>query len=122
MLMATVPCRVWLCVDKSYVFSLNVTAPTEISTLSLHDALPISTAVKLEGGRAMVPVVKALVDVGIPVMGHLRSEEHTSELQSRRDLVCRLLLEKKKVHNNSYLDGQLYLEPHPKEHMLGKHV
>src|SRR5438874_8204024 len=72
----------------SFFFFFNDTATTEIYTLSLHDALPIflprarhpphpGRALQLErpGGR---------------------SEEHTSELQSRRDLVCRLLLEKKK--------------------------
>ena len=65
-------------------FFFNDTATTEIYTLSLHDALPIS--VGLDGLHAER---QHLGDVA-------RSEEHTSELQSRSDLVCRLLLEKKK--------------------------
>src|SRR5204863_6510009 len=66
-------------------------------------------AIKVEGGRRMAESIAFMVERGVPVMGHIgltpqsintigsfRSEEHTSELQSRRDLVCRLLLEKKK--------------------------
>src|SRR6266576_7009567 len=68
-------------------FYFNDTATTEIYTLSLHDALPIwwsatANARDVHGSRYSIP--------------SCRSEEHTSELQSRRDLVCRLLLEKKK--------------------------
>src|SRR5436305_12408751 len=88
------------CVPYSilYIFSLlfsffffNDTATTEIYTLSLHDALPISIMHRQE--------------VLLPFKNHprfsellenIRSEEHTSELQSRPHLVCRLLLEKKK--------------------------
>src|SRR6266498_601212 len=70
-------------------FFFNDTATTEIYTLSLHDALPISRAVP----RARVPVGTTTVDMR---SRHVRSEEHTSELQSRPHLVCRLLLEKKK--------------------------
>src|SRR6266511_6140573 len=72
-------------------FFFNDTATPEIYTLSLHDALPICA----EGGAAAA-------GVGAPVVSRrcssstLRSEEHTSELQSRENLVCRLLLEKKK--------------------------
>src|SRR5208283_6173457 len=69
-----------------FFFFFNDTATTEIYTLSLHDALPTS----LTPCRASPPN-------GLP--GHVttsRSEEHTSELQSHHDLVCRLLLEKKK--------------------------
>src|SRR5438874_9979351 len=72
-----------------YVFFFNDTATTEIYTLSLHDALPISTRarqVELRCARRHVRLRRR----------RPRSEEHTSELQSRRDLVCRLLLEKKK--------------------------
>src|SRR5690349_23469987 len=75
--------------------------PPEIYTLSLHDALPISTpvaAAKVElVGRPVKPL-QAGAEVRQPQAGPgpPRSEEHTSELQSRRDLVCRLLLEKKK--------------------------
>src|SRR5437868_15480783 len=73
-----------------FFFFFNDPAPTEIYTLSLHDALPIFPAHPdcAGGGR----VIHEADD------GHWRprSEEHTSELQSRFDLVCRLLLEKKK--------------------------
>src|SRR2546429_5614142 len=87
---------------QSYVFFFfNDTATTEIYTLSLHDALPISrSATSATMSRASIPlaIVTALVRPQMPCrmtrMG--RSEEHTSELQSRLHLVCRLLLEKKK--------------------------
>src|SRR6266496_6802085 len=74
------------------VFFFNDTATTEIYTLSLHDALPISTP-------ARSPVGTPSCATAWPP---LRSEEHTSELQSRRDLVCRLLLEKKKQYNQIF--------------------
>src|SRR6266576_7116009 len=70
------------------LFFFNGPATTEIYTLSLHDALPISLRI-LCG-----PVVRVDDDPARRI--EERSEEHTSELQSRRDLVCRLLLEKKK--------------------------
>src|SRR5438105_15208828 len=91
-------------------FYLTLTATTEIYTLSLHDALPISKII----GELNDFYVKAAKLKGEFVWHHhdhedelflvmpdefafeLRSEEHTSELQSRVDLVCRLLLEKKK--------------------------
>src|SRR2546422_2446889 len=95
-------------------FFFNDTATTEIYTLSLHDALPISetrippgrgepmndmklgitliaAAVALAGCGEQKPAAKAEAKPA-------RSEEHTSELQSRLHLVCRLLLEKKKRH------------------------
>src|SRR6478672_13786868 len=77
-----------------FFFFFNDTATTEIYTLSLHDALPIRTTV----APSMIAVVKSLViPIDRPVTSwRRRSEEHTSELQSRSDLVCRLLLEKKK--------------------------
>src|ERR1039458_10904471 len=72
-----------------FFFFFNDTATTEIYTLSLHDALPISE-----------------LALGAPPGGgpsccaeEVRSEEHTSELQSLRHLVCRLLLEKKNKQN-----------------------
>src|SRR2546422_11736223 len=75
-----------------FFFFFNDTATTEIYTLSLHDALPIC-----------VPAGRPLPRGGGPApagdgarFGRQRSEEHTSELQSRLHLVCRLLLEKKK--------------------------
>src|SRR5476649_2647496 len=72
----------------SIFFFFNDTATTEIYTLSLHDALPIYRQLFRSG------VVRARL-AGAPVRSG-RSEEHTSELQSHSDLVCRLLLEKKK--------------------------
>src|SRR5947207_6301339 len=105
-------------------FFFNVTATTEIYTLSLHDALPIfdtpltwtntvdGTALSNVGGfccgltgpEASVRVGEkahtgtgAVVYSGLAKGGTTRSEEHTSELQSHSDLVCRLLLEKKKI-------------------------
>src|SRR5688572_31095194 len=67
----------------------NATATTEIYTLSLHDALPISLGGVVMSGAG--PSFCAGAD-----LGWMRSEEHTSELQSQSNLVCRLLLEKKK--------------------------
>src|SRR5206468_13110692 len=75
-----------------FLFFFNDTATTEIYTLSLHDALPISPSLLPSGVGRVRPRVPALFTV--QALG--RSEEHTSELQSRSDLVCRLLLEKKK--------------------------
>src|SRR5207249_12094523 len=99
-------------------FCFNDTSPTEIYTLSLHDALPILMSAGATDGSF-------LRNAGIPTYGNSglagdvddvrahgkdervavksffeRSEEHTSELQSRFDLVCRLLLEKKKKKKN----------------------
>src|SRR3989442_10333045 len=84
-----------------FFFFFNDTATTEIYTLSLHDALPIwSTrrpprlpAASRWGGRGLASVRLAFLPAQHELM---RSEEHTSELQSRPHLVCRLLLEKKK--------------------------
>src|SRR3989454_12753700 len=80
------------CVKNSVqkVFFFNDTATTEIYTLSLHDALPISRRV----GRDPPRVGHPREDAREHPEG--RSEEHTSELQSPCNLVCRLLLEKKK--------------------------
>src|SRR2546429_3656183 len=82
-----------------FFFFFNDTATTEIYTLSLHDALPIWAAQHgglQHGGQvgALVRVDELLFDGG--QREQHRSEEHTSELQSRLHLVCRLLLEKKK--------------------------
>src|SRR2546421_3974489 len=83
----------------NYIFFFNDTATTEIYTLSLHDALPILAGV--------VPLQRLPLRHGVAcptehprqcaTTKRKRSEEHTSELQSRSDLVCRLLLEKKKI-------------------------
>src|SRR5690242_21889097 len=71
-------------------FFFNDTATTEIYTLSLHDALPIS-----KRGHARRLDALGFGSRGLLLRGK-RSEEHTSELQSHVNLVCRLLLEKKK--------------------------
>src|SRR5207302_11462591 len=106
-------------------FSLLHPPPSESSTLSLHDALPIWVRATSGAEFSLTPDHKVLVDtpdgpamkpaetlspgesiysaksLAIPgseptILDLLRSEEHTSELQSRENLVCRLLLEKKK--------------------------
>src|SRR3712207_7390061 len=93
------------------VFFFNDTATTEIYTLSLHDALPIFRAPDRPevGARAQgIDRVRQVgqhagmigVNADAPAAQQLRSEEHTSELQSHSDLVCRLLLEKKKNKKN----------------------
>src|SRR5260221_7820311 len=98
-------------------FFFNDTATTEIYTLSLHDALPISPfkrmlemGVKVGVGTDATRVASydpwnALywLTTGKTVGGTSRSEEHTSELQSHSDLVCRLLLEKKKTTYRVFL-------------------
>src|SRR5215204_7656624 len=79
-----------------FFFFFNDPATTEIYTLSLHDALPISQR-RLLSDRRRGDVLQHLRD-RVFVRRHFaeRSEEHTSELQLHSDLVCRLLLEKKK--------------------------
>src|SRR2546430_11228560 len=77
-------------IHSSLFFFFNDTATTEIYTLSLHDALPIS-----DRARVDVPA-RIQIPVRPPPQRDQRSEEHTSELQSQSNLVCRLLLEKKK--------------------------
>src|SRR6266700_8042740 len=71
-----------------FFFFFNDTATTEIYTLSLHDALPICRS-----GNTLRPTPRPSAT---PASRIYRSEEHTSELQSRENLVCRLLREKKK--------------------------
>src|SRR3712207_7284456 len=88
-------------------FFFNDTAPTEIYTLSLHDALPISrpvifTSLSARTRRSYPTRWRLALDVCCEVFTPTvvdRSEEHTSELQSRQYLVCRLLLEKTKLHH-----------------------
>src|SRR5438874_11576822 len=87
---------------SSILFFFNDPSTTEIYTLSLHDALPICVApVAAAFSRSLQPdpVWRGLAAHLGARSVHQRSEEHTSELQSRRDLVCRLLLEKKKKIN-----------------------
>src|SRR5688572_31091115 len=97
-----------------YFFFVNDPATTEIYTLSLHDALPICDMAKGSGrsvdGINLVDILGACCEhltswgghpmaVGVALPKVHRSEEHTSELQSQSNLVCRLLLEKKKKIN-----------------------
>src|SRR5688572_32938629 len=87
----------------SHIFFFNHTSTTEIYTLSLHDALPIS-----QPPEGIYLPFNFLRPMKVQTVGntdgwkspplHLRSEEHTSELQSQSNLVCRLLLEKKKIN------------------------
>src|SRR3712207_8241227 len=96
-----------------YFFFFNDTATTEIYTLSLHDALPIFAGTDYVYPRTTNKILEAYLKskgvksedimINYTPFGHSdwqtivsRSEEHTSELQSRQYLVCRLLLEKKK--------------------------
>src|SRR5687767_15653551 len=82
-------------------FFFNDTAPTEIYTLSLHDALPISRLDAAAVVRA-VRLPNATWQTAVsPLVEKSRSEEHTSELQSLAYLVCRLLLEKKKKFDSN---------------------
>src|SRR5690554_7760822 len=88
-----------------FFFFFNDTPTTEIYTLSLHDALPISgyrifyCFVISSSSRWLGLEESAVVR---PSVQSMRSEEHTSELQSRPHLVCRLLLEKKKKKQNNH--------------------
>src|SRR3712207_7244117 len=106
-------------------FFFNDTATTEIYTLSLHDALPISVdfvrkpsgpiSLDIEKVRAqLLDALRAATQANF--RGVDRSEEHTSELQSRQYLVCRLLLEKKKNtaitrQPGTTIDGSSLLPP-----------
>src|SRR2546425_9769274 len=102
------------CLFSFSFFFFNDTATTEIYTLSLHDALPISRGTsspppgprpsrrprpRRGNRRAVAPRVTRRAGPAAP----RRSEEHTSELQSLAYLVCRLLLEKKKKQKNTPL-------------------
>src|SRR5260221_6608911 len=81
-----------------FFFFFNDTATTEIYTLSLHDALPIwAYAEKIKGALQTLPFLRDIQYPQVFDYPTIRSEEHTSELQSHSDLVCRLLLEKKKM-------------------------
>src|SRR3712207_8312043 len=98
------------------IFFFNDTATTEIYTLSLHDALPIfrrnqpieASQTLVLKGRVLPNDLDAHFHMNngryLTLMDLGRSEEHTSELQSRQYLVCRLLLEKKKKHKNIIID------------------
>src|SRR2546427_8563229 len=87
---------------SSLLFFFNDTATTEIYTLSLHDALPISCRCAPEPtGTGCMPRVSSGEKRGGGTRRNHRSEEHTSELQSQSNIVCRLLLEKKKVRDGT---------------------
>src|SRR3712207_8545935 len=102
-----------------YFFFFNDTATTEIYTLSLHDALPIFNKRLFWDGLLMQQLLKEQLTTfsyallpqtlslqilrNLKYMLFFRSEEHTSELQSRQYLVCRLLLEKKKTYRIRYM-------------------
>src|SRR5438874_7444675 len=114
-----------MCNSSHFLFFFHASATTEIYTLSLHDALPIfgqrpEDELPLDdarmgqmqfGGldRQFAEIKEVEIDGArnISRVGS-RSEEHTSELQSRRDLVCRLLLEKKKNNQISRVDWRTY--------------
>src|SRR3712207_6949833 len=99
-----------------FFFFFNDTATTEIYTLSLHDALPIfmagssASSTSSPGSYPAASIaciitprassVPRTLGAKPPSSPTARSEEHTSELQSRQYLVCRLLLEKKKKYQN----------------------
>src|SRR5256885_11773945 len=85
-----------------FFFFFNDTATTEIYTLSLHDALPISQLQALRGGD-LGTEDEELERLRAADQPRQRSEEHTSELQSPCNLVCRLLLEKKKKMYSLYM-------------------
>src|SRR3712207_8726740 len=92
-----------------YFFFFNDTATTEIYTLSLHDALPICRCWRNSGtscwSSPTIPWLSSPTRTNRACSSRraarciARSEEHTSELQSRQYLVCRLLLEKKKIND-----------------------
>src|SRR3712207_7730091 len=98
-------------------FFFNDTATTEIYTLSLHDALPIWPP---RGARSPTAALTCPSSASSGPTGRsggsgsmARSEEHTSELQSRQYLVCRLLLAKKTQNSNTHLiyPGQAFVLP-----------
>src|SRR2546429_9902778 len=106
MVVLVIACRVLL-TSTSIFFFFNDTATTEIYTLSLHDALPIFRVRCRRRVTRSAYLADREADSPVSAGGQRRhrSEEHTSELQSRLHLVCRLLLEKKKtIHtpNNSH--------------------
>src|SRR5438046_6942627 len=109
--------------SKCTIFFFNDTATTEIYTLSLHDALPISS-----GGRSsFISAPSIQVRTACckrageeEMMNDERSEEHTSELQSLTNLVCRLLLEKKKKKKEKNQKRHNHMSEHVK-HLYQQH-
>src|SRR3712207_7261136 len=105
--MFSIQCTVFCDTATIFFFFFNDTATTEIYTLSLHDALPILLTSSPTDAPARHQTLRATIDWSYQLLSPaeqrhfrrlgVRSEEHTSELQSRQYLVCRLLLEKKKI-------------------------
>src|SRR3712207_7166239 len=103
-------------------FFFNDTATTEIYTLSLHDALPISGDATRRTMTRPAHTSSNAAAIRLPrqrrhahtTVRITRSEEHTSELQSRQYLVCRLLLEKKKKN----ITANIYQIYNHKQHIL----
>src|SRR5260221_4131316 len=97
-----------------FFFFFNDTATTEIYTLSLHDALPICSRATCGSSRSsreghddrLASLARGAAGATARCA---RSEEHTSELQSHSDLVCRLLLEKKKTLTYDRLDDSVHI-------------
>src|SRR2546430_10156802 len=114
-----VMCRYFICL---LFFFFNDTATTEIYPLSLHDALPIYVDAAADLGQYRRLLVDIDVEAGLTKhdgrreAADPRSEEHTSELQSQSNLVCRLLLEKK--NKQHYMTGT-FLRVH--EHTVTMH-
>src|SRR2546427_8628275 len=103
-----------------FFFFFNDTATTEIYTLSLHDALPISflPAEGILGIGRLPGAAQHDDDLLGTLQRRARSEEHTSELQSQSNLVCRLLLEKKKKKTNSKQPTHLNTSNHKNDNKM----
>src|SRR2546430_12308331 len=97
-----------LLLPYTILFFFNDTATTEIYTLSLHDAHPIYRSGGIAGNLILLQEKNPLLLL-LELGGVNRSEEHTSELQSQSNLVCRLLLEKKKKQATQQLTRYLLI-------------
>src|SRR5437764_6214446 len=112
-----------VCIDLvlHFIFFISDSAPTEIYTLSLHDALPIFAGDMVQVAAHRTDHLPLPRTSSEPLMGYLarpdeagrhpRSEEHTSQLQSPMYLVCRLLLEKKKRKRLTHADNRVREHP-----------
>src|SRR5438132_2953755 len=99
-------------VTSFFFFFFKDPATTEIYTLSLHDALPILWPISWRPGALRDNLSRLLVQRARLRNRLNRSEEHTSELQSHSDLVCRLLLEKKNQQSSPARHGQGHADGH----------